>query len=397
MIRRQLPSHLGRVVMILQTLLLAAILSAGDGVAAPSSQPGSAALAGPPSDSEMGNRILPEVGWSLQPAADPDPEDPNSAGWEALAGLSDDVRRDAYQDRFPYIAGIFRRTILDDSPLTRYYDPFSNQFAFGRRGHQPFRLGWYSSDDTSYAPPSAVHGAAGTFQVTDWNSSSRYSRGIGDRYIIAWTPAWNTKFWSGPANLSLPGQVDEIVSDVQLSSVKSSGWNWQLGFTPQINSDFKHTLNSSAYMYDGRAVLLYQTSPSWRWAIGAAYWNRVENRFIPYGGVTWTPDDRWEFRMFFPKARISRYMGTFRGRDVWAYATSEYNVQAYQIDMPDSRLKERCEFRNHQLLVGISAQRNGFTAFTEGGLVAARHVGFRGPTQGFGISDALMARAGILY
>lgn len=282
--------------------------------------------------------------------------------------------------------------------LQNYYDPFSNQFAFGNSGNQPYRFDLYSYDDFTYLPTAPVRGVTGSFQDLQWNAWLRFSRVIARRYIFAWTPTWNSSFWTGPSGVPLPPDVDQIKSDFQLSSVEPGPWNWQLGFTPQINADFRRSLNYNAYMFDGRAVLFYQPSAQWRFAFGMAYWNRVRGMLIPYGGVVWSPNERWEFRLFFPKTRISRYWGVVGGKHVWTYASLEYNVQAYQVEIEDAgRAKTRMQLASEQLLLGVSAQQGTWTAFLEGGFIFDRHARFRGPTPSFGINDALMLRIGALY
>lgn len=282
--------------------------------------------------------------------------------------------------------------------LLNYYDPFSNQFAFGNQGNQPYRFDAYSYDDFTYLPTSAVRGTTGSFQDLQWNAWMRFSRAIGGRYILAWTPTWNSSFWTGPSGVALPPDVDQIKSDFQLSSAQPGPWNWQLGFTPQINADFRHSLNHNAYLFDGRAVLFYQPSTQWRFALGMAYWDRVRGLLIPYGGVVWTPNERWEIRLFFPKTRISRYWGQVWGKDVWTYASLEYNLQAYQIEIEDaSKAKTRMQLASEQLLLGASAYQANWTAFVEGGFVFDRHVRFGGSVPSFGINDALMLRIGALY
>lgn len=282
--------------------------------------------------------------------------------------------------------------------LQNYYDPFSNQFAFGNQGNQPYRFDLYSYDDFTYLPTSPVRGVTGSFQDLQWNAWMRYSRVVAGSYIFAWTPTWNSSFWTGPSGVALPPDVDQIRSDFQVSSVQPGPWNWQVGFTPQINADFRRSLNYNAYMFDGRAVLLYQPTAQWRFAFGMAYWNRVRGMLIPYGGVVWSPNERWEFRLFFPKTRISRYWGTAWGKHLWTYASLEYNVQAYQVEIEDAgRAKTRMQLASEQLLIGASAQQNNWTAFVEGGFIFNRHVRFRGSTPSFGINDALMLRIGALY
>lgn len=286
----------------------------------------------------------------------------------------------------------------DELSFANYYNPFSRQLAYGNAGAQPYHLGWYFYDEVTWMPSAAVRGVTGSFQDLQYNTWARYSRPFLNRYLFTWTPTWNTSFWTGPAGVNLPGSVDQLVSDFQIASVAPGPWNFQIGFTPQINSDFRKALNSNAYMFDGRFVLFYQASPHWRLAAGAAYWNRVHDFFIPYGGVIWSPDDRWEFRLFFPKTRISRYWGEVGGKQVWTYASIGYDVEAWQVTIQnESPYKTRMQMSANELLLGASAHRNFWTAYVEAGLIFDRHVLFRDNTPSFGINDSLVLRVGALY
>jgi hypothetical protein len=289
--------------------------------------------------------------------------------------------------------------ITEPSNLSNYYDPFSRQLPYGVGRPQPYRFGWYSYDELNYAPPAAVSGDRGNFSSFDWNGSIRFSRPFLGQYIAAWTPVWNTRWWNGPHGESFPAHVDQFESDFQLSSARSSPWNWQLGFTPQVNSDFYRSPNSSAYIFDFRGVLFYQPSPNLRLAMGVAVWDRLREDVIPYGGVLWTPNDTWEFRLFFPKSRISRYWGTISGNHVWTYLSAEYDSQAYQVDevYAQRRVKERLQMTDDQLLAGVSAQHNNWTAFTEAGAIVGRWARFSGPSPNFNIQDGFLARLGVLY
>jgi hypothetical protein len=281
--------------------------------------------------------------------------------------------------------------------LENYYDPFGNQFLVGQNSAQPYRLNWFSYDDFTYIPTSPTRGVAGSFQDLEWNAWMRRARTF-DRYLVIWTPTWNSSFWTGPSGVALPPDADQIRSDIQVSSLYDGRWNWQVGFTPQINADFRRSLDSNAYMFDGRVVLFYQASAQWRLAMGAAYWNRVTDLIIPYGGVIWTPNDQWELRLLFPKARISRYWGRVWGKNLWTYGTLGYDLQAWQVGIQDpSHIKTRMQMSSNQALLGTSVEWRSFTAFAEGGLIFDRHVRFRAPLPSFGIQDALMLRIGAMY
>lgn len=279
-----------------------------------------------------------------------------------------------------------------------YYDPFTRQFAFGNAGFQPYRLGWYFYDELPYMPTSPVQGVPGSFQDVQYNAWVRYARVLGDRYLFSWTGTWNSSWWTGPSGVNLPPYVDQLVTDFQISSLYAGPWNWQVGVTPQVDADFRRALDRNAYMVDGRFVLFYQASPELRLAAGLEYWNRVHGVLIPYGGILWAPDDRWEFRIFFPQTRISRYYGNVAGKDVWNYASIGWNVQAWQVTIQDpTEIKTRMQMSYAELLAGVSAASGIWTAFLEGGLIFDRRVLFRNYAPPFTINDNLMVRIGVLY
>jgi len=283
--------------------------------------------------------------------------------------------------------------------LPTYYDPFaSQQFAYGCMAHTPYRLGWSAYRDVGYIASAPTSGVSGDFQSTEVNTSMRYSTRLNEQLLFAGTGSWNSRYWSGPTGIAMPPYVSLFVADLQLSSTSPGPWNWMVGVTPQINSDFDRQLTSDAYMVDARVVVFNKISPQLTLAIGAAYWDRADNIVIPYGGVVWTPDDRWEVRAMFPKSRVSYFIGSAEQTDFWMYGSAEYTVEAYQINFDDAtRLKDRAEFRDYRFMLGVHAQGYKWTGFFEGGYITDRQVEFRGSTPGFGIGDSWLIRAGFTF
>lgn len=289
---------------------------------------------------------------------------------------------------------------LDHEPvyLLGYYDPFSVQFAYGAMGFTPYQLGWYNKQEIAYVPTEAVQGVSGTFQFTELNGWMRYAARLDDLHLFTWTLVTNTRLLSGPSGVALEPDVNLIQSDFQLASNDPGPWNWQIGVTPQVNSDFHRQLTRDAYMFDARAVLFNRLSPHLTLALGAAYWDRNHGHLIPYGGVIWAPDDRWEVRAMFPKSRISYYAGRIQEYDVWLYGSAEYTLDAYQVALQDaSRIKERMELQDYRFMLGVNGMRRRFGAYFEGGYITDRHVNFRGPSHNFGVGDAWTLRAGITF
>jgi hypothetical protein len=280
--------------------------------------------------------------------------------------------------------------------LAGFYDPFTRQFAYGSAGVQGYRLGWFSYNDFVYMP-SARASDGGNFKNLEWNAWLRYSQVVPGALVFAWTLGLNGEFWTGPKGIEFPPDGGSLISDFQLASNWGAPWNWQLGVTPQIDSDFSRTLNSNSLMCDVRAVALFRPIPEWTLAFGAALWNRATDHLIPYGGVIWSPNERWEFRLLYPRTRISYYVGNVHGMEAWGYVSLEYNIEAYQLDLQGPPLSVRGEFSEYRLLKGFNLERGRWNFFWEGGAVFDRHVRFRGPVHQFGLNDGLILRTGITY
>ncbi len=122
--------------------------------------------------------------------------------------------------------------------------------------------------------------------------------------------------------VSLPGKGFRFGSDFELSTPGNGLWSVQLGFTHLLwLQTFGKSLSSDAWQFDARVVLFFRPSDTWMFAAGAAYWDRMKDYVIPYAGIVWTPNDLWEIRAMFPKARVSRFLGNVGDKSVWLYGT----------------------------------------------------------------------------
>lgn len=279
-----------------------------------------------------------------------------------------------------------------------YYDPFSSQFAYGATGYTPFQLGWFSKQELAYVPSAPTQGVNGQFESIEYTGTSRYSFQVDSLTLFSWTLGSGTRFLEGPSGVALGPRVTRLQSDFQLASTDPGPWNWQVGLTPQVNSDFERQLTRDAYMLDVRAVVFNRVAQDLTLALGIAYWDRNHGHLIPYGGIIWAPDHRWEFRAMFPKSRISYYAGSINQADVWLYGSAEYTIDAYQVTLRDnSRIKQRMELQDYRFMLGVTVMQPRFGAYFEGGYITDRHANFRGPTHDFGIGDAWTIRMGVTF
>jgi hypothetical protein len=132
-------------------------------------------------------------------------------------------------------------------------------------------------------------------------------------------------------------------------------------------------------------------------AAGQAF-GRVNDILIPYAGVVWTPNDYWEFRLLFPKSRISYFLGNVWGAAAWVYGSLEYNVEAYQIYVPTPvGLDEKVQISDYRALFGLRSEGGGVTGFVEVGWAFAREAKFEHGTPGFDINTGFVGRLGLRF
>ncbi|MGQ0635531.1 MAG: hypothetical protein ACT4QC_13025 [Planctomycetaceae bacterium] len=281
-----------------------------------------------------------------------------------------------------------------------YFDP---SLTFGAVGPQPYRFGWSSRYDVGFLPDSGVSGggASGRFGIFEFNSAWRYTTGWPASYpnwIFSVTPEFNYRSWSGPSQPSLPANVFRFGGDFELATPGNNPLSMQLGFTPAFVSDLQATPNADAFNWDARGVVFVRASPQLMIALGAAYWKRVSDILIPYAGIVWTPSDYWEFRLLFPKSRISYFLGNWGGAATWVYGGVEYNVEAYQIDLkaPNGD-DEKIQIADYRALLGLRGEAGGVTGFVEVGWVFARDVKFLHGTPGFDINTGFISRLGLRF
>ena len=287
---------------------------------------------------------------------------------------------------------------LQNPPLgLEYYDPYSRDFQYGIGAPQPYRLGGLSNYEIGYIGKQDTEGVAGSFSVLEVNAQWRVSSFLPSGTIFSWKPEFNYRGYEGPTGLSLPGHAYRFASDFEWAAQGPGPWGFQLGFTPQLVSDFDQQLNSDAYSWDGRGMLFFRPDPTLMLVGGVSYWDRVTDRFIPNVGLVWNPDDRWEFRLLFPKSRISVLLGDWGYGGVWFYGSAEYNVEAYQVGITDMNRKDRMEISDYRFLLGLRSDDGYVSSFIEGGWIVDRQVDFKGSTPGFDIEDGWMIRTGIRF
>ena len=90
-------------------------------------------------------------------------------------------------------------------------------------------------------------------------------------------------------------------------------------------------------------------------------------------------------------------MGRLGTIDLWVYWSGEYEIQAYQIDTTVGDIKERGQWSDYQVALGVNAAKGLISLFLQCGVMLDRQVQFNGPSPDFRIRDAFILRTGLLY
>lgn len=313
------------------------------------------------------------------------------------------AQRDDFGDPFLEPQGVAPHGGGGPFGTPRVYDQFGGPVGIsGINGPQPFRYGWQPRLDAGYLPKRSVSPGSGKFGIFELDAEVRNTVPLSDGSALSIAPQFGWRVWESPTLAgggTLPNSVFRTGTDFEWTTSAAGPWSTSIGFTPSINSDFERSLTSNAYNIDGRAMLFYRASAEWMYVLGIGYWDRVNDRIIPYSGVVWTPSDRTELRLMFPESRISHYIGNYFSDDKWVYASAGFHVEAYEIEIQRyfSERAEKIELSDWRAVIGLRSENDYVSSFIEGGIVFDRQVDFLEGTPGFDISSGFILRGGLRF
>lgn len=288
-------------------------------------------------------------------------------------------------------------------PGTPLIDPTGAPFASipGVNGARPFQYGWARKLNVAFLPKerttSAGGGAVGQFGVFEVNSEFRHTSPLPTGWVFQFAPQFNLRNWDGPTAPDLPGDVYRFGLDLVLRSPTVGPFSAELAFNPSLNTDFDRSPGSDAWNWDGRGAIHVAAGPGTHVVLGALFWDRVDDRVLPYGGVVFkTPNDYFEIRALFPQSEVSIFLGTPWGVPQWLYVNGEYHVEAYEIG-GGSAGDRKVQLQDWRVMLGVRSDSGGVQSFLEGGWVFDREVEFGRGGGNFEVSSGFLARFGIKF
>ncbi len=285
------------------------------------------------------------------------------------------------------------------------------EFPFGLYDFGPPRPGWQFDGTVGVIPTESIDSpGGGSFGVIEYDVAAAYTSVNVAGGLFTVTQQFGQRFWDGPPgaagrpSFGLPSKVFRFGWDFEYRTRPDLGpWGFVAGFNPSINTDFDAHLKSDAYNWDGRAYLTYRSSQSLTLVGGVGYWDRVNDRFIPYAGAIWKPNNRFEIHATVPEARVSYFLSRGGSSASWIYARAAYHVEAYQVETGSNagigtRMNDKFEVEDYRILIGYAFSNGYVNMFVEGGWVLGRETDFLRDTRSdFGISDGFIGRAGIRF
>ena len=281
--------------------------------------------------------------------------------------------------------------------------PPQGAYAYGANPANPYRFGWCSRLEASWLPNGNVNGApagvTGGMDIIGVDYEMTHSSQAAPGWILNWTNQFSWRNWNGPdGTLDLPSNVFRFGIDLELETPKSGPYSISLGMTPSINTDFDADAFDEGFQFDARGILFMQLDQYWTLGLGAQYWDRVDNIFLPWAGLIYR-DDYWEWQLMYPEARVSLFLGNESYWSKWLYVRAEYHVEAYGVNSTyaGASADNQIQLEDKRLLLGLKMDAGMYSWIIEGGWVFDRDVEFANSVPGFSLADGFIGQIGLRY
>jgi hypothetical protein len=295
---------------------------------------------------------------------------------------------------------------MQQSPYGGYTQgvPPQGMSTYGANGAQPYRFGWQNRLDVSWMPGQTVTGpapgASGDVGIFGVDYELAYGTPFLPGWVLNWTNQFGYRNWDGPGGQVVqPRDLYRFGIDFELETPQAGPFSISLGVTPSINTDLNADPWKEGLQIDGRGIMFFQLDQYWTLGLGAQYWDRVDDRIIPWAGLIYR-DDFWEWQLMYPEARISVFLGNEAYWAKWAYVRAEYHVEAYGIESSfngGAVSDTQFEVEDYRVLGGFKMDAGSYNWFIEGGWVFNREVKFANATPGYEIGSGFIGQIGLRF
>ena len=223
------------------------------------------------------------------------------------------------------------------------------------------------------------------------------------------TPSFSFHQWDGPDGSGHPGITADLPANAY-SAFLDFGWRSdparivgaELAVSVGVFSEFD-VLRSDSLRVRGKGLGTFHLTPASTLKLGVYYYDRVNVKLLPAGGLFWRPNPFTRVDLFFPQPKISRFLSTVGTQDVWWYLSADYGGGSWTIDR-DNGESDQVDINDIRLMLGFEwglserMQAGLRTAFFEFGYVADRELVYRyHPGDDLKLDDTWMVRLGLGY
>jgi hypothetical protein len=273
-------------------------------------------------------------------------------------------------------------------------------YSYGANGPAPYRFGWNNRIDFSWLPSSTLSDPTqGDFQSFGIDYGLTHTSQLPSGCVLNWTNQFGYRSLDGGKGaFDLPSSLFRFGFDIELETQSSGPASLSFAITPSINTDFDADPWSEGFQLDGRGIMLFRLDPYWTLGLGAMYWDRLNDRVIPWAGLIYR-DDYWEWQLMYPETRVSLFLGNERLWAKWLYFRAEYHVEAWGVQRDNGGVLQdtQLEVSDYRLLGGFRMDAGFYSWFIEAGAVLDRNIEYGTAPASTGIDSGFIGQIGLRF
>jgi phospholipase/lecithinase/hemolysin len=292
-----------------------------------------------------------------------------------------------------------RQVIETSAPMIPTPDSYPASPAPSSLQPTPWRLFHELKFDATWLPRGGSNGLG----MTDLELATTLNVPLAEGWApLMITPYAAAHFWAAPTGIgalgstSLPASLYDMNVEFAWRPRLAQWLFADLAVTPGLYTDFKD-VNGDSFQMRGRGLAIVAFSQELQLVAGGMYVNRNKTKFLPAGGVIWTPSQDTRCFLVFPQPKVSHRLTTIGVTEFWGYVTGEFGGGRWEIERANG-VADSIDYTDLRVMLGIeSVHAQRVKAHLEVGYVFARRVNFASDTPDYKPQDTVMLRAGFRF
>jgi hypothetical protein len=214
------------------------------------------------------------------------------------------------------------------------------------------------------------------------------------------TPGFAVHYLDGPADAEMPPRLYDAYCQFRWLHRFSPQWATDAAITPGVYSDFDQS-SSEGFRLTGHAAAAWTWTPTATLVFGVGYFNRLDTKVLPIGGVIWAPNDDASYEILFPKPRLARRIYWCRHAEAkvqdWIYLAGEFGGGTWAIASNQGEA-DLVDLKDYRLIIGAERKvPRSLSARVEIGYVFGRQVQYQSNAPELEPPDTVMLRGALSY